>query len=648
MKAKIFTCIMLLFLLISAFEVGAQIDKPKFISPKAKKLFQSGMNYFRQHNIDEAEKAFTKAVELSPEFEEAWLMLADVQYGYNLNKAEKTLVKMQEALPTNPKAKMGLGLIYLKQKKFQLAKEQYKLAIANENLSDEERKSAKRQFISATVKDSLYSNPIPFKPEQLSDEINTNLEEYLPSFDITGNQLLFTRRLGIPSNYKTRYNGDFQEDLHISYKSEKGKWSRAIPLEGQINTLNNEGGSCLSPDGRYLLFTGCERNDGLGLCDLFISFYRGGEWTKPINIGEPINTKYSEKQPSISGDGKWLYFASNGVGSLGKLDIYRATISIVNQQLLFGEPINLGNAINTPNDDQTPFIHADGRSLYYTTNGLPGLGQNDLFISRWDGSNWSTPKNLGYPLNTELDEQGLVVEPAGVYAYMGTNNLNNTKNNDIIRFALPSFDSPDPVTYLKAKIVDAATNVSIVGYVLLNSILDTRVLTPDQSINDSVHLIMVPYHSTLALLSGAKGYLPYSENLDLSNYNSTEPFNRTIKLKKIKAGEKVALNNLFFDVDKWDLKPTSISELRTLVYFLTSNANINIEISGHTDQTGDAKKNMVLSAKRAKAVYDYLILNDIKASRLTFKGFGSTQPLFKGQTDESYAKNRRTEIKVLP
>jgi outer membrane protein OmpA-like peptidoglycan-associated protein len=467
----------------------------------------------------------------------------------------------------------------------------------------------------------------------MGPEINTANDEYLPTATADESMLIFTRKIN--------NNEDFYKSVKVN-----GKWQTATYLSDQINTPEyNEGAQSISQDGKVLFFTGCNRPDGLGRCDIYISQKKGDDWSKPYDLPPPVNTPGWESQPSLSSDGRTLYFVSNRKGGYGGYDIWKSTLTGNG----WGEPENLGPNINTVYDEQSPFIHPDDSTLYFCSNGWPGLGGMDLFVSRLgkDGQ-WQKPENLGYPINTNGDENGLTLTANGKDAFFSSNNLSGYGGYDIYTFELPPNLRPHIVTYVKGTVNDAKTRQPLEAAVEIIDLQKNIPVYQDYSDPDrGDFLATITSGKNYGLNISKSGYLFYSENFSLAGYQAKNPFNIAVLLQPIEIGSKVILNNIFFDSNKFDLKPESIAELDKLVEFMALNPTLNIEISGHTDDVGNDQANQILSGNRAKAVYQYLIDNEINASRLVYRGYGKTQPIAPNDSEESRKKNRRTEFKII-
>ena len=429
-----------------------------------------------------------------------------------------------------------------------------------------------------------------------------------------------------------------------------GEWSVAEFLSKEINTSNfNEGAQNISPDGNYLFFTGCNRPDGLGRCDIYISKREGNDWSTPFNIGGPVNTAGWESQPSISADGRTLYFVSNRQGGYGGYDIWSAEL---NTDGTWSNPINLGQEINTSFDEQSPFIHPDNESLYFSSNGWPGLGNKDLFLSRktYVGdkqTGWQKPENLGFPINTFAEESGLSISNNGKLAFFSSIQNEGFGKLDIYSFELPDQLKPKPVTYVKGKISDSLSKEALDAHIQITDLKNGKTIYDEiADPENGEFLVTLPVGKSYGLTVSKAGYLFYSHNFTLVRNVEKLPFNLDVALQKIEIGKMVVLNNIFFETNKYDLLPESRTELQELILFLRENPTIAIEIGGHTDNIGDIQSNLMLSTDRAKIVYEYLLKNKIPLKNLSFKGYGEAQPIFDNNTEQGRKNNRRTEFKI--
>jgi len=385
----------------------------------------------------------------------------------------------------------------------------------------------------------------------------------------------------------------------------------------------------------------------MGSCDIYQAFRKGNKWGMPRNLGGPVNSSKWESQPSISADGKTLYFVSNRSGGSGGMDIWVTQLAPNNEWTI---PRNLGDKINTPFSEETPFIHPDGKTLYFTSDGHVGMGEKDIYVTRKDADGtWSEPKNLGYPINTWNDEQGLFVAASGENAYFSSDRKGGYGKLDLYSFKLYEEARPTRVTYVKGKVKDKETGKPLGAKFELIDLATSEVVIESSSDQiDGKFLVTLPVDHEYALNVSLDEYLFYSEHFSLpKEQDITKPYRMDVDLQPIKFGEKVVLKNIFFETASFDLLPESTVELDKLVAFMNNNASIHIEIGGHTDNVGKPEDNQLLSENRSKSVRQYLIDHAIPEGRIQYKGYAERQPIDTNETPEGRANNRRTEFKVV-
>jgi len=472
-----------------------------------------------------------------------------------------------------------------------------------------------------------------FAPKNLGDGINTVASEYFPSLPIDGKEMVFTRKL----NYSN-------EDFFTSNR-DSNTWRPAAQLTGNINTPLNEGALNISQDGQWLIFTGCERPGGYGSCDLYISYLTENGWSEALNLGGRINTDQWESQPSLSPDKRDLYFASRRPGGYGGSDLYVAHLQPNGR---WSEPENLGPEINTSGDEQCPFIHADNQTFYFTSNGLPGYGDEDIFVIRKNGQGkWSQPQNLGYPINT-IDREGtLFIAADSRTAYFASDRSDSKGGLDIYSFDMRSDIRPAKTLWIKGQVYDQKTRAGLPSAVELTELASHQTISRVQTDEKGNYLITLPVGKDYAFNVNRKGYLFYSGNYSLRDKSPDSTYQKNIPLQPIEVNAAIVLRNIFFDFNQYTLKGESQVELDKLLQLLQENPAVKIQVEGHTDNIGNTADNLKLSANRALAVVNYLTSRGIAAARLSSKGFGATKPIADNKTEEGRAQNRRTEIKVV-
>ncbi|MDZ4758987.1 MAG: OmpA family protein [Bacteroidota bacterium] len=548
---------------------------------------------------DDAISVFEKVLTINPDYAMAYYRLGETQS--ELGNFEKTRAVLEKflAYPKNPEARINV---------------------------------AKRLLAKANFAINAMKNPVKFEPENLGPNINTQYKDYFPSFTVDGKQMIFDRNV----------NGN--EEFYISQVDGK-TFTPGKLLPAPMNSNQRQSYPSFTADGKFVFFARFTAGGGEN-CDIWFSHFNGSVWESPTNLQGPINTLAWESQPCISADGRTLYFLSNRKGSIGYSDIYVSK---------FGEkgwsvPENLGPGINSVGEEEAPFIHPDGKTLYFSSSGRIGMGENDIFMSRLskDGK-WGEAVNMGYPLNSTKDERCMIVAANGIDAYITTDNLKGYGDWDIYKFTLDPAYRPQQVTYVKGTIVDDKTSKPLGALIEVFDLYtkESYYISRSNSSNGQFFACLPTGSSYMFKVQG-EGYLFYTENYSFPNSNSVQkPEQLSIRLQKLEIGSSLRLNNVFFETDKFDLKPESFTELNLVVDLLKKNPKVKVELGGHTDSIGSKQLNKTLSASRAKAVYDYLVGKGIPATQLTHKGYGDTVPFTSNKTEEGRKMNRRTEMKIV-
>ncbi|MBQ0015357.1 MAG: PD40 domain-containing protein, partial [Bacteroidales bacterium] len=356
----------------------------------------------------------------------------------------KAIAKYKEALKYDPdfvEMYLSIGEIYMKAKQYNEAIAAYEAFLKADKRHKEWQEGARENISLMRWRMDAVRNPVDFDPTNLGNAINSPDDEYLPALTVDGKTLIFTRRF--PANDQTVHTAPFEEDFYISSLN-GGSWSKAVRMAEPVNSHDNEGAQCISQDGRIMFFTACGRRDGEGRCDLYMCTRKGNKWSKPRNLGPDVNTPAWESQPSFAIDGRTVYFASNRKGGYGGNDIWKTTFT----DGRWSRPENLGPLINTPGNEVSPFIHYNNHTLYFASDGHIGMGGADIFKAEMDeNGQWQKPVNLGYPINTERDESGLIVAADGKTAYFSSEREGGYGKQDIYRFELPQEAQTEAVAY---------------------------------------------------------------------------------------------------------------------------------------------------------------------------------------------------------
>ncbi len=634
--------IILLAMLVIPWDMLIAQTKPSTASKKAMEAYNRALQDYSMRNFDMAEKFLGEAIRADSSFIDAYMLLAEVEQDWG--KPLKAIDAYKKGLKINelyyPFGFVRLGQLQYEEAQYAEALESYNHFLRLHTGVAKNEEKAKDGIVRSTFSLDAVRHPVDFKPENLGTGVNSTLDDYWPSLSADEQTLVITRLIKSDDFFKK-----IQEDFFISTR-EKNGWSMAKNLGSPINTSDNEGAQTLSGDGRLMVFTACNRNDGVGRCDLYWSIRRGDKWSTPQNMGKPINTSFRETQPSITPDGRTLYFASDRPGGKGNHDIW---VSYKDSADRWTVPQNMGDSINSAGTEMSPFIHPDNKSLYFSSDGLIGLGSYDIFVTRKnDEGKWRKAVNLGYPINTNRDEIGLIVNARGDKAYFASN-IDRAQGKDIFSFDMPVQGRPSMTTYMKGRVLDAVTNNLLRARFELIDLDSGKDFY--RSYSDSVtgeFVVSIPVDHNYMLNVSRKGYLFYSENFSLKGvlYQDT-PLLKDVPLQPIEIGKSIILKNVFYETDSYALRKESEIELNKVVQFLKINPGIRIEISGYTDNVGDAAYNQVLSENRAKTVAKYLTAASVNAQRIVSRGYGMSVAVASNDTEEGRAQNRRTELKII-
>lgn len=613
------------------------------ISQRAQKNYveaQRILNYPSPEAQEKAVEILKKSVKEAPDYFEVHALLASV---YNKRKNYPAAIKyFDQANEINAHKLLSIYDVYAHAAggvgNFTKALSLINLYLKQPSLSGKSRKNAMKWEKHFRIGKELKKVQYVFHPINLGDSINSRDAEYFPNLTIDGENLVFTRKVG------GRY-----ENFFIS-KKKADRWRKAHPFTAIFQNDDfkgsyNKGSETISQDGKTFFFTICDREDGLGSCDIYYSKKTNSGWSKPKNIGSPINSPYWDSQPSLSPDGKDLYFVSNRPGGYGGSDIY---VSHLQEDGRWGKPHNLGEKINTSGDESSPFIHADNQTLYFASNGQPGIGGTDLFfIRKKEQEDWGKTTNLGYPINTIDHDGSIFVAADGRTAYFASDRTDSRGALDLYQFELYPEARPIKTLYVQGNVYDKKTGESVTAVIDLTDLASGKTISTLQSDRDGQFLVTLPVGKSYAFNVSKKGYLFYSNHFSLPDTAKWQAFHIDISLQPFERKAQVVLENVFFDIDQYELRPESFVELDKVVALLQENPSLKIQINGYTDSTGQKEHNITLSQNRAGAVVHYLIKKGIAADRLSAKGYGSKNPIASNDTQKGRSKNRRTELEII-
>ncbi len=611
-------------------------------SKKASSAYNDAVKSYSDGKTALALQYLSQALNRDPHFVEAYLLQGEL---FALEKqTQPALASYEKAASLDsvffPPVYGLIGELHYQNGNFSAAKHFFAIARRFVPLNGKAWLQALNWELIANQADSIVNHPSASAMSFDFSGINSDGDEYINGLQIDGQALLFTRR----AKAQKTDNARLDEQFYFAFIAD------SLVLEVLPVVIPNAGGNTgapsLSADGRQIWFSGCGWPQGQGSCDLYRIIRKNNAWSEPISLGSNMNTAAWESQPALTPDGKELYFASNRKGGFGGSDIYK---SVKLADGSWSKPINLGSAINTEKDEMAPFIHPDGKTLYFSSNGhFPSLGQSDIFVcSLDDAGRWSQPQNAGYPLNSTGNDLGIVVSADGKNAIVSSDRKNDEAGFDLFAFRLHEVSAiSEAVWFTHVVVQDRETGQKLKAHYNISDLADGSLVFDDDCDDSGSFLIPLMPNKTYGLQVFMPGFLLYSAHFppDISLQNDKNEF--VVWLDPIAIGEKVTLNNVFFETGEAIIRPASFSELKRLAAFLKENPNLIIELSGHTDNTGLAATNRILSLQRAEAVKSFLVSEQINPMRIESRGYGSDRAVADNSTERGRQLNRRTEMRI--
>ncbi|MDA8535588.1 OmpA family protein [Flavobacteriales bacterium] len=494
----------------------------------------------------------------------------------------------------------------------------------------------------AKILAEIINNPVEFNPKIVKG-ISTEFDEYLPIISPDQELSFFTRRLE-KKNKNSTFSSVVEE---FTWSSKNGKYfTIGSPLEYPFNRESNEGGATITIDNKILYFTKCQLNkSGYKNCDIFYVFNQNGEWSE-VQIFPDFISKYDswESQPTISSDGQKIIFASDRKGGYGKIDLYETTFK--NGE--WSNPENLGDKINSNENEKSPYLHTDGKTLFFASTNFPSLGGFDIFYSRKDSlGNWGKPHNIGYPINSVADEISLFVSTDGNSAYFASNHLNGVGGWDIYSFDLYKEARPERVLFLKGDFLDENGQVLNDVELEIKNIKTNEITTIKVDAGTYVSSLTLDEKDDVLITVKKEGFAFNSTYISANDTVFKSPSSLDISMQSLDEGKSFAIEDIYFDNNSYELKEITKEVLVEFAKYLEINNSLVIEINGFTDNIGDASDNQILSENRSKAVRDLILLQGISESRISYKGYGESSPKSNNNTEKGRAQNRRTEFRII-
>ena len=632
MRIILFFSFFFSFHLVFSQECYPEKNKDKKLVKKIEKLIEKRSYY---DAIDALQNTNQAAVFFELKAEILW------RSGDFFN-AETQALKAIELCPDNfPKAYYFLGEIAYKRKDYVNADIYLKKAI-NLQIGDPYYSDAIMLYENAKILAQIINNPVKFNP-QIVKGISTQDDEYLPIISPDQELSFFTRRSDKMSLqdittttieefvFSKKINGDFEVGQALTYP---------------FNLESNEGGASITIDNKILYYTKCIRdNKGYNNCDIYYVNRQNGAWSNVQEFPKNISKIDSwESQPTVSSDGKKIIFSSDRSGGYGKMDLYE--ISKVNDTWTSAK--NLGSTINSNENEKSPYLHTDGKTLFFASTNFPSLGGFDIFYSRKDSlGNWQKPINIGYPINTVADEISLFVSTDGNQAYFASNNLNGIGGWDIYSFGLYEGAKPDRVLFLKGDLLDENKQIIEDVDLEIKNLTTQEITTIKVDAGTYVSSLTLAKDDDVLITIKKEGFAfnsTYISNEDTS-FNSPSALN--FEMQSLEQGKSFSIENIYFDNNSYELKRATNEILIEFAKYLEVNNTLIIEINGFTDNVGNQADNQLLSENRAKAVRDLILLQGISEKRVFYNGFGESSPITSNDTEKGRGQNRRTEFKII-
>ncbi|MDD4214771.1 MAG: OmpA family protein [Bacteroidales bacterium] len=656
MLKKISYKLLLAFFLIAPCIIHAQENDSciELTNKKIKKIYDEAFDNLRHMRFNDAIVQFKKVIELEPLCGQCYFFLGYINFkrlDYNLKAALTYFEKSVELCPEfDIYVYYYLGDIYYGAENWPEAEK----ALAK-FVKDPEQIESDADFNRATLMhkyasfyNKAYNSPVPFNPRYIKG-VSSATDEYIPSMSPDEYFMFYARVLELPPSKndlipKPVYKEKFFYSEKINNEYDNGK-----EMPYPFNENDNEGGATVTIDNNELYYTVCKDKGSYLNCDIYYS--RKGEegyWSDIEALENVNNPDTWESMPCISSDGKMLFIISDRPGGIVGYDIY---YSKKDNNDRWGIPINLGKPVNTKGNEKTPFLHTDNQTLYYSTDSdeLPGLGGFDIFFSRInaDGS-WGKPVNIGYPINSDSDDAGFFVSLDGKTGYFSSNKLKGVGGWDVYSFDLYADARPEEMKIIKGDVKEETTEKPVNARIEIKNVETKKITEIPVDSSTGNYIFAISKKNDYIMTVKKENYAYESKLIPAEDTVKSEPVSEVhFEIKPIEVGKSYKLNDIYFESNSYELNHDSEAILDGFLEFLNENPKIKAAIHGHTDNIGNDDDNTILSDNRSKSVYNYLINSGMSPERLSYKGFGENKPVANNDTEAGRAKNRRTEFVIL-
>lgn len=662
--------VLLFVILVSAALAYGQSECSGSEVPRAAKAYEKARNASRNGDSGKAYELYLQAIEEDPDFADPFYRLGMI----NRNRArkdpgnqdaywEKAILyfrKVEELCPDyDHYMYYFLGEIEFIMEKFSDAASHLEIFVGDHEKvrTEADYDDAMTMLKQAKFYASMMENSVPFEP-RVVEGISTSRDEYRLLISPDNEIALFTRKIETQGRVRAYDNMVKYEERFMYSERENGEFGPGQSLPWPFNQTEHESGS-LTADNNTLFLMICKFTKDQRRyynCDICISKREGEYWGELQNLGPGVNQDSTwEAQPSISSDGKELYFTSDRQGGLGGYDIWKSTMQ---EDGTWGKAVNMGPSVNTEGDEMSPYIHSDSQTLYFASgsrtdengdvhSGHMGMGGYDIFfIKVGKEQQWKKPKNIGYPINTIDDEIAFFVSTDGKLAYFASNKIDGNGGWDIYSFELYEEARPEKVLFVKGYVQDEDDQPIREATVELKNVTTKAVTTVPVDEITGKYVAVLPFRNDYVLTVKRKEYTWETRYISRVDKNFDKPVTLELQPRRIEVGASYRLNDIYFESNSDELTGQSLPVIDGFIEFLTANPEISVAIHGHTDNIGSDADNLDLSERRALRVYSYILDNGILLARMSHQGFGESRPIASNDTEEGRALNRRTEFVI--
>lgn len=620
---------------------------------RADKLYDKAIKAFQQRNNPECIRNLNEVIDMEPNYVDAYFVLGLIYVEKNkpnLKAAKTNFENVIEICPTyDIYAYYYLAQIAYGAEDYNKANEYINIFLEDVDLikTDADYNEAISILEYSKFFNQLINSPVPFNPKPVAG-ISTELDEYLPIISPDREIAMYTRRIKIPPRRDDLTPQVKYKEKFMFSKKDGNDFSLGKEMPPPFNSNDNEGGATLTIDNKTLYYTLCKFAQGEKYynCDICYSENIYGSWTAIQSVSDKVNHPDAwDSQPTVTSDGKTLFFVSDREGGYGGYDLYKTK---KDENGDWGIPENLGPTINSPGNEKSPFIHTDSQTLYFSSDGYMTMGGYDIFFTKLDSAGkWKQPRNIGYPINSYEDDIGFFASTDGRFGFFASNKYDGNGGWDVYYFDLYEEARPEKVLFIKGSVLATGDQNFKNMRVELKNVGNQEITDIKIDTITGEYVAALPFREDYILTVKSKGFVQETNYLSHIDPRYSAIVDMIVNLKPIEVGMSYNLNDIYFDFNSVDLRPESKIVIEEFNNFLIENSNIKVSIQGHTDNIGNDHANFLLSENRAKSVYQHLLSLGTPASRIRYKGFGESKPVVSNDTESGRSRNRRTEFVII-